>query len=413
MNLARALSVILVLALLGGCGGAPPAPPATAVDTAITTVTDTGPPRFGRFVVRPGDRIHLPDFSLKVYGVIHRYDWPEAAFMIWKSFPSPVCTQGAGGVDFIDLRELRTRIRGVEGDYAGLRISVEEVGRDQVTVAIEPYDPQVFTAQAGVTAVHSLAVGDTLRAPGGFLIPREVDHQRGAFRLEFHPDGGQVHGDLCRVGRPINNRDFPQVDLGAAELTPHGVALEVGVRAAAEPFTGTGREPAVGEPAPPITAARWIGGGPVERFERGRIYVVDLWSTWCKPCIASLPKLRELEARHAGQVTFIAVDIWEMEPERAPAFLADHAGEMPGVVALDSVPAGLEANMGLTAVRYLGTSESVRIPRTFIVGQDGRIAWVGSPDDLEGALETVVARARRDRTDARRRRTRDPAPDGR
>ena len=149
--------------------------------------------------------------------------------------------------------------------------------------------------------------------------------------------------------------------------------------------------PVPGEAAPPIVAAKWSRGIPIEQYEAGQVYVVDLWSTWCKPCIASMPELRELENQFSESVTVIAMNIWEMEPQQMPQFLEANGSIMPAHVALDSVPSGREANEGLTAVQFLGTSERVSIPKSFIVDQSGRIAWIGLPGGLEEPLSRVVA----------------------
>jgi thiol-disulfide isomerase/thioredoxin len=149
-------------------------------------------------------------------------------------------------------------------------------------------------------------------------------------------------------------------------------------------------QPAIGESAPPIIASKWIRGAPVDHFVSGRVYVVDLWSTWCRPCIASMPVLHALEAKFAKKVTFIAMDVWELDPSRIPAFMKTHADSMLSVVALDSVPTGKEANEGFTAKEYVGTSESASIPKTFIIDQQGKVVWIGLPGEMENPLSLVL-----------------------
>jgi thiol-disulfide isomerase/thioredoxin len=34
---------------------------------------------------------------------------------------------------------------------------------------------------------------------------------------------------------------------------------------------------------------------------RGSIVVLDLWATWCKPCIAEIPRLNDLDQAYAGK----------------------------------------------------------------------------------------------------------------
>ena len=138
-----------------------------------------------------------------------------------------------------------------------------------------------------------------------------------------------------------------------------------------------------GEPAPPLTASQWARGEPVRRFEPGRMYAIDLWATWCKPCQWSMPILRDLEAKYGDDLTIVAMNVWEVSPERVPEFLETWKDSMVQRVALDSIPPGKEANEGLTALAFTGTSVSSKLPQTFLIDADGKVAWIGSPEHLE------------------------------
>jgi thiol-disulfide isomerase/thioredoxin len=145
-----------------------------------------------------------------------------------------------------------------------------------------------------------------------------------------------------------------------------------------------------GETAPPLVVARWLKGEPVNRFEPGRIYVVDLWSLWCKPCLTTMPLLSRIQGRYEKDVTVIGMNVWEMTPARVPEYIRSQGDSMAITVAADSIPPGKEANEGLTAISYLGTSEHVAIPRTILIDREGRVAWVGTPDGLEKVIVQVI-----------------------
>src|SRR3954447_13392666 len=68
--------------------------------------------------------------------------------------------------------------------------------------------------------------------------------------------------------------------------------------AEAPPATGE-KSPAlsIGDPAPPVRVAKWVKGPPVPELEKGKVYVVDVWSTWCVPCLAAMPHATELQKR--------------------------------------------------------------------------------------------------------------------
>ncbi|HVU64861.1 MAG TPA: TlpA disulfide reductase family protein [Phycisphaerales bacterium] len=75
----------------------------------------------------------------------------------------------------------------------------------------------------------------------------------------------------------------------------------------AKPKGFTGKRLIVGDPAPSLSIEKWIKGEPVTSFEKGKVYVVEFWATWCGPCKASMPHITDLQKQYKGKVTFIGV----------------------------------------------------------------------------------------------------------
>jgi len=150
----------------------------------------------------------------------------------------------------------------------------------------------------------------------------------------------------------------------------------------------------VGMPAPALKVAKWIKGAPVDKLEPGKIYVVEFWATWCGPCKVSIPHLTELAHKFSDQVTCIGVSVWERPEERTneaifalvEPFVKDMGEKMDYHVAAE----GTDRTMATT---WMTAADRKGIPCAFIVGKDGKIAWIGHPAAMDQVLEEVVGGA--------------------
>jgi thiol-disulfide isomerase/thioredoxin len=144
----------------------------------------------------------------------------------------------------------------------------------------------------------------------------------------------------------------------------------------------------IGDPAPLLRVHEWIKGTPVQRFEKGHVYVIEFWATWCTPCKAAMPHLSALAHQYKDSVTMIGIDIYEEKTtsiKKIKAFVDSMGKRMDYSVATEdsnfTVPDWIEA----TGEKFMG------IPRTFVVDREGRLAWIGHPCDLEDVLSKIVS----------------------
>ncbi len=58
----------------------------------------------------------------------------------------------------------------------------------------------------------------------------------------------------------------------------------------------------LGRPAPEVVFRRVPDGAPMRLSDlRGRVVLLNLWATWCPPCVYEMPTLRELEQDLGGE----------------------------------------------------------------------------------------------------------------
>ncbi len=135
------------------------------------------------------------------------------------------------------------------------------------------------------------------------------------------------------------------------------------------------RHPLVGQIAPPFKTKCLISQATtsekeneyrVEDFDlaalKGKIVVLDLWATWCGPCIKSMPVVDEVAKQFKDKdVLFFALNVGESE-EKVREFLSS-ATVKPNVL-LDSD--------GEVATKYQVNA----IPQMVILNKDGRVEMV-------------------------------------
>ena len=119
---------------------------------------------------------------------------------------------------------------------------------------------------------------------------------------------------------------------------------------------------------------------------KGKVLVVNLWATWCAPCVREMPTLAKLQAAYPGRIVVapISMDKDELR-ERARAFIAEHA---PLVFYQDPK----------LALPFALAPPAEGFPTTIIYGADGKekarltgpADW-GGPD-AKAVIEAVLAK---------------------
>lgn len=149
------------------------------------------------------------------------------------------------------------------------------------------------------------------------------------------------------------------------------------------------------DPAPEINVVEWIGQEPqpLSAF-RGKIVLLDFWATWCGPCIATFPRLRDWHKKFAKD-DFVIIGVTqyygEQEGKRvSPLQELDYLNKFKEKYKLPYpfavTPPG-ESNMKYGINAY---------PTTVLLDRNGVVRYIGigagseESENLEDTIKKVV-----------------------
>jgi len=104
-------------------------------------------------------------------------------------------------------------------------------------------------------------------------------------------------------------------DRSAPPAKPRGA---VDPQAAVPNAPSTKTQPASGDPEVAVDVRSWEEVRHMIARHRGKVVVVDVWSTWCVPCMREFPGLVRLHRQHGDDVACISVNIDYIGLEDAP-----------------------------------------------------------------------------------------------
>ena len=164
--------------------------------------------------------------------------------------------------------------------------------------------------------------------------------------------------------------------------TPQGD--QAATEAPAGPEKGVDRSH-LGKPAPDTVFHDPDGGDIGLADFKGVPVVVNLWATWCAPCVKELPTFDKLAASHVvdGQLGVIAVSQDMAPQDTVKAFLARLGVEHAGAYHDDKM--ALSGALGVEVM-----------PTTVLFGSDGKEIWryVGDLDWTGAEAARLLSEAR-------------------
>jgi thiol-disulfide isomerase/thioredoxin len=145
----------------------------------------------------------------------------------------------------------------------------------------------------------------------------------------------------------------------------------------------------IGSPAPAIDVEHWFHDyEPVTAFEKGKVYVVEFWATWCGPCVASMPRLAEIQERFPDDVVIISIS--SEEPAKIEEFLDRKKGDTTYREITSAYRLATDPDRSVNN-DYMRAAGQNGIPTAFLVGKTGEIEWIGHPMRMDEPVAKVIA----------------------
>ena len=141
-------------------------------------------------------------------------------------------------------------------------------------------------------------------------------------------------------------------------------------------------KPENGGPASDFTYPDRDGNGVSLSDFRGSVVLIDVWATWCGPCMAEVPHLKELERQmHGTGVVFLSVSVDEAKNRDKWLETLDKE-ELGGIQLHASGWSRIAKDYGIKG-----------IPRFMVVGRDGRMVSKDAPRPSNPALKMMLENA--------------------
>ena len=112
---------------------------------------------------------------------------------------------------------------------------------------------------------------------------------------------------------------------------------------------------------------------------KGKLVYVDVWATWCKPCLQELPAMKALQEEYKGKdITFVSLSV-DKDKEAWKAMVTEEKMQ------------GVQLHIDLGAHRdFIDNYDLTGIPRFFLISKEGKIISISAPRPSEAKIKELI-----------------------
>jgi thiol-disulfide isomerase/thioredoxin len=151
-----------------------------------------------------------------------------------------------------------------------------------------------------------------------------------------------------------------QAAAAANDAAPAVSADEAAPSAAGAPKAGVVDRSHKGEAAPAAAFANAAGKPLTVKAFGGKPTLVNLWATWCAPCVKEMPALDAAAKEAGGRIRFVAISE-DMDPKKARRFFAERR--------LSAIQPMYDPELGYSLAL------NANLPTTILYDKQGREVW--------------------------------------
>lgn len=105
---------------------------------------------------------------------------------------------------------------------------------------------------------------------------------------------------------------------------------------------------------------------------KGKYLYVDIWATWCRPCLQQIPAMKEIEEKYRGQnIEFVSISV-DRDADKGKWIKMVQEKEMKGLQLFAGKQTSFSSDYKISS-----------IPKFLIIGKEGEIINANAPRPMD------------------------------